>query len=156
MSRTPLSFAIFMLLVSPILSGCSGGSGGEFPTTPVTIKVVYKGQPVEGASVAMVNANDHGKPVIAVGRTDAQGEAKMRTYADADGAVKGSHLVTITKMDVAPDSAVADVSSEDYNPNVVATAAPKSLIPAKYSTPASGLTVQVADSPVSETFELVD
>lgn len=156
MARFSLLASFFVLLVTPVLSGCSGGGGGEFPTTPVTIKVVYKGQPVEGASVAMVNANDHGKPVIAVGRTDAQGEAKMRTYAEADGAVKGSHLVTITKMEVGPESAVADVSSEDYNPNVAAAAAPKSLIPAKYSTPASGLSVQVADSPVSETFELVD
>jgi len=139
-----------------VLSGCTGGVTGEFPTTEVSIKLVYKGQPVEGANVAMVNANDHGKPVIAVGRTDAQGEAKMRTYVEGDGAVKGTHLVTITKMEVSANADLADTSSEDYNPNVTATAAPKSLLPAKYSTPNSGLTVQVGDSPVSETFELVD
>jgi hypothetical protein len=156
MRRVSPLFATVAAAAFPLFVGCFGGSGGEFPTTPVTIKVVYKGQPVEGASIAMVNAEDHGKAVIAVGRTDAQGEAKMRTYAEADGAVKGSHLVTITKMEVAPESAVADVSSTDYNPNVAATPPPKSLIPMKYSTPASGLTLQVADSPVVEMFELVD
>ncbi len=139
-----------------VLSGCTGGDSGEFPTTAVSVKVVYKGEPVEGASVAMVNANDHGKPVIAIGRTDAQGEARMRTYADGDGAVKGTHLVTITKMEATSTVELADTSSEDYNPNVAATPAPKSLLPVKYSTPASGLTVQVADTPVNETFDLVD
>jgi hypothetical protein len=156
MSRTASIFPALLPAALLVLSGCTGGELGEFPTTAVSIKVVYKGQPVEGANVAMVNANDHGKPVIAVGRTDAQGEAKMRTYADGDGAVKGTHLVTITKMEASPNTDLADTASENYNPNVSATPAPKSLLPVKYSTPTSGLTVQVADTPVDETFDLVD
>lgn len=157
MSRySPLAVvsAVCMLLSVP---GCfGGGSGAEFPTTKVTIKVVYKGTPVEGANVAMVNANDYGKPVIAVGRTDAAGEAVMRTYSEGDGAVKGTHLITISKMEAAASAPVADMDSGNYDPNVAATPPPKSLLPPKYSTPASGLTLTVGDSPVTELIELVD
>jgi hypothetical protein len=157
MDRTSRLPAICVASILFSVSGCfGGGSGGEFPTTPVTIKVVYKGLPVEGANVAMVNSADYGKAVIAVGRTNAQGEAVMRTYSDGDGAVKGIHLITINKMEVADAAALADVDSGDYDPNVAATPGPKSLLPMKYSTPASGLTLQVGDSAVTELIELVD
>jgi|GEM_PF-2486554 len=136
-------------------TGClGGGSGAEFPTTPVTLKVMYKGSPVEGASVAMVNSADYDKPVIAVGRTNAQGEAVMRTYSDGDGAVKGIHLITITKMEAAEAGPTVETDSPDYDPNAPAAPAPKSLLPIKYSTPASGLTLQVGDSPIVQTLEL--
>jgi hypothetical protein len=142
-------------LMLVVTAGCFGGGGGaEFPTTPVTLKVMYKGSPVEGANIAMVNANDYDKPVIAVGRTNAQGEAVMRTYSDGDGAVKGTHLVTVTKMEVAAGGPVAETESPDYDPNAPVSSAPKSLLPIKYSTPASGLTVQVGESPVVQTLEL--
>lgn len=158
MPRLSAVLAACIATVSISLSGCLGGGvGGEqFPTTPVTIKVVHKGQPVADANVAMVNSNDYGKPVIAIGRTNAQGEAVMRTYAEADGAVKGVHLITITKMDTAATAPAVEMDSADYNPNAPAAPAPKSLIPIKYSTPASGLTLQVADSDVTELIELVD
>jgi hypothetical protein len=160
-SRTMNRFSLFLVIcfasISISFSGCfGGGSGAEFPTTPVTIKVVYKGEPVSDASVAMVNSADYGKPVIAVGRTNAQGEAVMRTYSEGDGAVKGIHLITISKMEGSGAAAVADMDSTDYNPNVTAAPAAKSLIPMKYSTPASGLTLQVGDSKITELIELVD
>lgn len=158
MPRLSLLASAIVVAVLPLVFGCfgGGGSGPEFPTIPVTIKVVYKGQPVEGANVAMVNSADYDKPVIAVGRTNAQGEAKMRTYSEGDGAVKGIHLITINKMDAASSAAVADMDSADYNPNVAVAPAPKSLLPMKYSTPASGLTLQVGDSEVTELIELID
>jgi hypothetical protein len=151
-----MAFGATLFLTS--ISGClGGGSGGEeFPTTPVTIKVVYKGQPLTDANVAMVNSADYGKPVIAVGRTNAQGEAVMRTYSEGDGAVKGTHLITISKMEAATAAPAASMDSADYDPNVAAAPAPKSLIPVKYSGPASGLTLQVGDSDVNELIELAD
>jgi hypothetical protein len=157
MSRISALGTVAVLALVGTASGClGGGAGAEFPTTPVTIKVVYKGQPVEGASVAMVNSADYGKPVIAVGRTNAQGEAKMQTYSEGDGAVKGIHLITINKMEAAASGPVADMDSGDYDPNVASVAAPKTLLPMKYSTPASGLTLQVGDSAITELIELVD
>jgi len=157
MYRTTPLLAVFAATILISVSGClGGGDGAEFPTTPVTIKVVYQGQPVPDANVALVNSADYGKAVIAVGRTNAEGEATMRTYSEGDGAVKGSHLITISKMEGAGGASVADMDSTDYNPNVAPTAAPKSLIPMKYSTPASGLTLQVGDSKITELIELVD
>lgn len=146
---------IASVLALILTTGClGGGDGAEFPTTPVTVKIVYKGSPVEDASVAMVNSTDYDKPVIAVGRTNAQGEAVMRTYSDGDGAVKGIHLVTITKMEAAAAGPTIETDSPDYDPNAPAAPAPKSLLPIKYSTPASGLTLQVGDTPIVQTLEL--
>jgi hypothetical protein len=53
--------------------GC--GPGGKYDTVAATVKVTYKGQPVEGANVTLVNSTLT-PPAVAVGRTDAQGVAK--------------------------------------------------------------------------------
>jgi hypothetical protein len=133
------------------IAGCKPSSG--LATTPVSITVTYKGQPVEGANVSMSNTTVQ-PPAVAVGRTDAQGVAVMKTGDDI-GAVKGINLVMINKYEAAASTASAEVESESYDPNVQ-TKAPKSLLPVKYSSGASGLTVTVGDTPIQETFDLVD
>jgi hypothetical protein len=131
--------------------GC--GPGGKYDTIPATVKVTYKGQPVEGANVTLVNtALD--PPAVAVGRTDAQGVTKLRTE-DQDGITKGTHLVTINKYEAQSTAAVADQESESYDPNVQVKP-PKNFLPQKYATPASGLTIQAGDAEVNQTFDLVD
>ena len=138
-------------------AGC-GGPGGEFPTSPVTVTVMYNGIPLDGATVTFLT-EDVGKPVSAVGRTDDSGVTKMKTYGQADGAVRGKHRVTILKSDAAESQAdVADVESDEYDPSIASRPAerPKSLIPPKYGTPNSGLSVTVGDAPVEVTFELED
>lgn len=148
--------AIFCLLVTPLAAGCTG-EVGEFPTVPVTLKFVYQGQPLEGASVTMVNASDYGKPIVAVGKTGPDGVVKMQTYAPGDGAVKGDHVVMVAKVSMdGSEAAVADVESEDYDPNVAPDSDSSHLVPFKYSTQNSGLTLSVGDSPVEEEFELTD
>ncbi len=146
-----------MLSATLLLVGC-GGSGGEHPTTEVTTTVLYQGDPVEGATVTFFN-DSHEKPVLAVGRTDAEGVAEMKTYAEADGAIQGQHQVTILKSEMGESQAdLADVDSEDYDPDAAAgTTAPKNLIPAKYGNRnTSGLTVEVGEEPKEVTFELED
>lgn len=132
-------------------AGCKPSSG--LATTPVSITVTYKGQPVEGANVSMSNATAQ-PPAVAVGRTDAQGVAVMRTGEDG-GAVKGVHLIMINKYEAAASTASAEVESESYDPNIQAEA-PKSLLPVKYNSGNSGLTVTVGDTPIEQTFDLVD
>lgn len=133
------------------IAGCKPSSGLD--TTPVSITVTYKGNPVEGANVSMSNTTVQ-PPAVAVGRTDAQGVAVMKTGED-DGAVKGIHLIMINKYEAAPSTASADVESESYDPNVQ-TEAPKSLLPVKYNSGNSGLTITVGDTPIQQTFDLVD
>lgn len=135
-------------------TGCGGSTGGEFPTTPVTIKVIYKGEPVSGASVTLVNSNDYSKPVLSVGKTDDQGNAIMKTYNPGDGAVKGVHLIMVSKYEASEAPPAASIDSPDYDPNVQTASAPKSLLPARFASPGSGLTLTVADSAVSHEVDL--
>lgn len=149
------------LLGSLLLVGCMGTNDpNRQHTEPVTVKVNYKDKPVEGATVTFTSMGD--KPLSAVGRTNAQGVANLRTYEHGDGAVVGSHRVTIAKSEIinAPPEA-ADVESEDYQPpGPGGTPAPvlKDLIPRKYSVPGtSGLTAEVIKgSPLEVTFDLTD
>lgn len=139
-----------------LTAGC-GKTGSKYPTVPATVTVTYKGSPVEGANVQFVNSGTYSTPVVAIGRTDAQGKAVMNTPESGPGVIKGIHLVTINKYDMPAVQAAADTESEDYNPDAGPTyAPPKSLIPAKYAGLASGLTVEVGDSPIDKTFDLVD
>lgn len=138
------------------LTGC-GGQTAPHPTTEVTAIVTYQGNPVEGATLTFVN-EDHGSPITAVGRTDAQGVAKMKTFAEGDGAVQGTHRVSILKFtEAAPQPESGGIDSESYDPFAAGkTEAPKPLLPLKYSSANSGLTLEVGDTPVEHRFDLVD
>ena len=138
-----------------LLGGCQSSAlpPGAKPTKPVTVTVTYKGAPVEGANVAFIEAGE--EPTPSYGLTDAQGVAKMKT-SYAEGAVVGSHQVTITKT-VTEGGPIADQDSPNYNadppPPVV-----KNLIPQKYGSKAtSGLTAEVkASGPNDFKFDLAD
>jgi hypothetical protein len=132
-------------LVLLLLVGCSDGRpAGALPTKPVKVTVTYKGAPVADATVSFINDS---KP--AFGKTDAQGVAKMKSYIEDDGAVVGSHKVTIIKSETSGSTA-ASQDSADYVPPAGGGAPPpvvKHLIPQKYGSPASsGLTVEVKDT----------
>jgi hypothetical protein len=148
-----VSNAVLGLAVCIAVAGCEGSARppGAKPTKPVTVTVTYKGAPVEGATVSFIHESDP-----AYGRTDAQGVAKMKTYVEGDGAVIGTHKVTINKAETTGAPA-ADVATEAYDPNAPAPEV-KNLIPIKYSSPAtSGLTADVKDSGANEfKFELTD
>ena len=139
--------------------GCqpSGLPEGARPTKPVTVKVTYKGAPVEGALITFVDTGD--PPAPAFGKTDAQGVAKMKTYVEGDGAVVGTHQVAITKTETTGGAPTVDQDSPQYDPNAIDTPTTvKHLIPQKYeSKVTSGLTAEVEDSGPNEfTFDLTD
>jgi hypothetical protein len=144
-------FGLVMLL------GCGPGRPpGARPTKRVTAVVLYKGTPVEGATVTFVDQSNNEKPANANGVTDAQGKAKLKTYVDGDGAVLGSHKVIISKM-TAEGGQHVDVDDPKYDPN----APPPTIkyhLPAKYGVVAtSGMTAEVKDSgPAEFTFDLKD
>lgn len=120
--------------------------------TPVTCTVIYKGKPVEGATVAYIPAmNARGKTVegaaAAVGVTDALGKATLRAFPERLGAQPGDYGVVIQKIR-------DDLVTEDgrHFPQPV-----RSLIPAKYADyRTSGLTATVGDEPLVVTYELTD
>ena len=129
-----------------LVCGCETVPEGQFPVAPVEVTVTYKNQPVEEAVVTF--ANSEGKPP-AFGRTNAEGKARMTTYQSEDGAVVGTHSVSVVKQEfdgVVQEEASQD--SEEYNPSPGASPLPKikDLLPQKYALPTtSGLTVEVTD-----------
>ena len=152
MSRICTGLIVAALL---LLGGCGQKlPPGAQPTKKISVVVLYKGAPLEGASITFVNQD--GAPAPAVGRTDSQGKAVMKTYVEGDGAVMGKHKVMIDKSESVGGQTVGPESPE-YNPN----APPPTLkrhIPQKYSEYGnSGLTAEVSASGPSEfTFDLKD
>jgi hypothetical protein len=154
-SRMPFAYRVIVsAFVVCLLLGCSdGGPTNRRPTKKVTVKVTYKGSPLENANVTFINQD--GEPAPAYGKTDAQGVAKMKTYVEGDGAVPGMHKVLIDKSESVGGQTV-DVDSPQYNPNAPPPTV-KYLIPQKFNNPGtSGLTAEVKDGPNEFTFDLKD
>ena len=131
-------FGTFAALL--MIAGCSGDDANLPTTVPVEGTVAYNGAPLAGAQVAFWT---EGAPKSAAGLTDAEGKFKLSMYGLNDGAMVGTHKITVTKddpnassgseMDMAAmedPSKMADMMAADFdNP-----AGTKSLVPAKYAT----------------------
>jgi hypothetical protein len=80
-----------------LVAGC--GASGDFPTAPVSGRVICEGQPVPFAMVFFEPMKTEGKSAI-VGRqgladADEKGNFVLRTYGTNDGAVIGHHRVRV-------------------------------------------------------------
>jgi len=129
-------------LLLTTLAGVLGGCGQEEVVNrpkvfPVTGVVLHDDKPVEGATVMFI---PQGHSNAAAGLTDANGQFKLQTFAENDGAVPGNYKVTVRKVKVASaaggsDDAPASPAGETW------------LLPKKYGEPGStDLTVQVNES----------
>ncbi|MDG2126768.1 MAG: hypothetical protein P8K08_02110 [Fuerstiella sp.] len=119
--------------------GC--GEASDRPETyPVSGTVVYNGDPVEGASVAFWK---EGAARAATGVTNAEGKFQLSMYELNDGAIQGSQIVTVSKLQGGA-AATTQMSTETMNDasamaEMMAAAgsdgpkASKSLLPEKYS-----------------------
>ena len=114
-----------LLWIAIIFGGLSlVGCDGAARPVPVTGVVIYGGMPVAGAQVMFTPTN--GRP--AEGTTDEQGKFKLTTTEPGDGALPGSHQVTIVKM----------ARREGTDPNDP-YAVMDNVLPAKYAKPGSVL-----------------
>lgn len=150
-----LSLTVSALLVISAVLGCGPGlPDGAQPTFPTTVKVNYKGQPVEGAVISFIN-----EVAPAYGLTDATGVAVMKTYVDGDGAIAKIHNVTITKTNTTGEASDVDQDSDDYDPSdAYGTLKVEYLVPQKYASPVSSkLVADVKDTGPNEiVFDLKD
>ncbi|QDT66518.1 carboxypeptidase regulatory-like domain-containing protein [Calycomorphotria hydatis] len=86
----------YLLIVSIIsFLSCGCGSGTDFPPTAKVIGVLtFQGSPVVNANVMFIPAS--GRP--ASGTTDSEGKFKLSTFVEHDGALVGTHRVTVGKV----------------------------------------------------------
>jgi hypothetical protein len=113
--------------------------------------VSYKGAPVAGATVSFLGDGTT-QPAMAI--TETNGDFTLSTTSSGDGAVPGSHLVTVVKMMPSATKAAtpADNSMEAAakkardSANPTAETKPLSMVPEKYASAAtSGLQYTVKE-----------
>ena len=145
-----------VLLVSLLGLGCSQPDSDRPATYPVTGTVTYKGQPVDGATVAFQSADgSHG----AMGVTDTGGKYTLTTFKSGDGAVLGEYSVKVFKHKLEGGGAAA--GNDDGPPSAAVSdqpvSAPKNLLPARYANATkSGLTATVGENDNTFDFSLED
>jgi hypothetical protein len=119
---------VFLAALTVPLASC--GSGPKL--SPVTGKVLYAGQPAEGATVVfhLINgAADAPKPS---GTVAADGSFRLTTYKLGEGAPPGEYVVAVTW----------------FPPNARELANPRSKLPERYGDPsASPLRATVREEP---------
>ena len=111
-------------LASVLLAGCGGAAKDKPKCAAVSGTVTYKGQPVEGATVSFWTDK---APRAATGQTDAKGIFKLTTFDPNDGAIVGSHTVTVTKAAAGAPVNAADMATGKPAAEV------KDALPAKYA-----------------------
>jgi len=122
----------FSLLIPFIFLGCSRSVDGRLPTYKVSGTVKYKGKLLENADVILQFA-EHNK--TSFGRTNSLGEFTLATYENADGALAGEALITVTKWEELPASTAPIAGQPGYDPSkaYAPEKAPKLLVPSKYT-----------------------
>jgi hypothetical protein len=89
--------ATFPLFAVGFLLGCNQSAAP--PTYPVRGTVTYQGKPLTGAAVAFMA---DGASRVATGKTDDTGSFQLTTFQENDGAVPGSHVITVKKYQTDP------------------------------------------------------
>ncbi len=141
--------AISAVATACLLAGCSSG-GGIPGTAPVTGKVTYNGQPVDGASISFIGQAETQRPAGALSGPD--GAYALKT-GDTDGALPGNYTVLVTKTDAPAAGEMTMEAASKSGP----AAPPKSLIPAKYGDPLqSPLKFEVKSGPNAIDLPLTD
>lgn len=145
-----------------MLLGCGGGVSkpdGIPPLTPMNVTVNYQGAPVEGATVIFAPLNTR---FAAVGLTNANGKAVMKTDGMYEGVVADEFKISIIKQEIlASDMGTTPEDPKEYAAymkKLNSLPKPKSLIPEKYaSVGTSQLQLKVTEgTPQQPVFDLKD
>jgi hypothetical protein len=155
-----IGHVVWAMAATLLVVGCSRGDPNRPKPVPVKGKVLYKGLPVDGASVAFLG---DGRLPPALGRTDSKGQFELTTSEAGDGAVPGMHKVTVSKSvaSKAAKAAATPISMEDAvkrSKEAKKEDEPLSLLPDRYSQAAtSGLSYEVKPTGTNDfTIELKD
>lgn len=157
----PACTSILLAVTCCQLAGCSRSD--KPATYPVHGSVVYRGKPLSGAAVAFLAP---GSPRVATGKTDDAGNFQLTTFEPNDGAVPGTHEVTVKKYVTDPPPLPAVPPGGEADPAVEARytmdmarwlETAKFAIPEKYTDRTqSGLRFEVKEGENDFKIELVD
>lgn len=146
---------IALLPILVLIAGC-GSNGPEM--AKVRGIVTLDGKPVEDAAVGFAPQNGD-RP--ATGTTDASGQFTLTTFTPGDGAVVGTHTVTVSK--IRSSGQQVDASTVPAGSNAMPLSGPTApgaikiqwVVPPKYADPkTSGFTVDVKRGMEPVTLEL--
>jgi hypothetical protein len=146
---------IALLSILVLIAGC-GSNGPEM--AKVRGIVTLDGKPVEDAAVGFAPQNGD-RP--ATGTTDASGQFTLTTFTPGDGAVVGTHTVTVSK--IRSSGQQVDASTVPAGSNAMPLSGPTApgaikiqwVVPPKYADPkTSGFTVDVKRGMEPVTLEL--
>jgi hypothetical protein len=146
-----VAHAWLLCLTLALLGGCSTKSDNRPRRVPVSGVVMYKGQPVEEATVLF---EPTGGTPAATGTTDSAGRYRLTTFEAGDGAVPGEYKVAIRKVKVIRGKSAEPVPDDYVGP----PPDEKWLLPTKYGySESSGLTASVKEGAENQfKFELAD
>jgi hypothetical protein len=88
------------MCLGSLLWGCSGD--GDFKVAKVKGQVTHQGQPVANVLVQLIpkSTSEGGMSgKSAIGTTDASGNFELSTYQPGDGAIIGTHSVSVGSQD---------------------------------------------------------
>lgn len=128
------------------VAAVAGCGSGKLPVVPVEGTVVYKGQPLQSGVVTFLPSSGP----VASGEIQSDGTFRLSTYGNGDGAVLGSHQVTIGSFREPTAEETAKAAGSEPLGSIAVT-------PQKYLVPTtSGLTAEVKEQNELFRFELVD
>ncbi len=142
-----MKYLVLALLfaITPLL-GC-----GDQQTKTIRVRgvITLDDKPVKQAAV-LFSPQAGGRP--ATGITNEMGEFDLQTFGPSDGALPGTHIVTITLSEVTGVTADPDGLSGEIAPEGMKV---KWIVPERYSNPnTSGLSAEVKDGMQPLKFEL--
>jgi len=143
---------LLVCVLSCCFTGCGGPASGRLKTATVTGRVTFKGEPLSLGEIKFLPDGATGEGVrVAYSTLDENGRYSLTTYGNGDGAILGSHRVTIvSREEVTPGM------GKRMTPQGMAPAQqPKSFIPERYAKPeTSGLTAEVKSGSNEINFDL--
>ncbi len=88
----------FVVIAALVIAGCSGG---EFPVAPVSGTVTLNGEPLTDAYITFEPRSTRDDGIAgpgSYGKTDSEGKYSLKTYEKQEGAVVGTHRVSIKTL----------------------------------------------------------
>lgn len=136
---------IFIFCAAFLLSGCGDNYTPQaeiFKTVAASGVLTFKGKPLNGFIVTL---HPEGEKRTASGTSDADGRFVLGTNAPGDGAVAGTHKVSVIWQPPEDDGLGSTVEDPAKLPK------PPVQLPPKYASPeTSGITLEIPESGSSE------